>query len=911
MATKEPTPMMVQYHQIKDQYPDAFVFYRMGDFYELFEDDAIKGAKILELTLTARNKNSAEPIPMAGIPHHAVSAYIDILVDAGHKVAIVEQMEDPATAKGMVKRDVVQLITPGTKLSSKNGDGKDNNFLAAVVATGSGPGDADQAAFALSYIDLSTGELKATELMDESAVLDELGALEVKEVVLAKEGDFSTPALADAIGEKGLVVSYQGPVQPSATITYLTKDLKNTAKQTVTGLLLQYLFDTQKRSLDHIMPVQTYERQAYLVFNQVTRVNLDLVENARTKQKAGSLFALLDQTKTAMGGRLLKQWLIKPLKDLEKIQARQDAVAAFKDDFFTRGTVQDQLKYVYDLERLAAKAALGTINARDLVQLKRSLQAVPDMQAALKADHVNPILQAAGEEIDPLLDLASLIDQAIVPEPPISVRDGDLIKPGYDDLVDSYNQALADNQDWLAAYQKQEQEATGISTLKVKYNKNFGYFIEVTKVNLDKLEEGRYHRKQTLTNAERFTTPELKEHEDLIFAAQTKRFDREYDLFLAIRAKVKEEISRLQTLAQKIARLDVLAALADVAENRHFTKPEFKTDGDRALTIKQGRHPVIESLLGPGEYVANDVFFDEKTKIQLVTGPNMAGKSTYMRQVALIVVLAQMGAFVPADEAILPIFDQIFTRIGANDDLVNGRSTFMVEMAEANLALQGATSQSLILFDELGRGTATYDGMALAQAIIEYLDQNLHATTIFATHYHELTALAASHPAIQNVHVGAQLTDDGTLHFLHQVQPGAADRSYGIQVAALAGLPKSLLTNAESILKALEAQGAGQVEGVEETSSVNSNAAVTSTASQAETSASTGALPIGDGLAQDIPLFEIAPAKEMPAPVEVDSINPADQKALDELDRVNLNQLTPLAALNLIAKLQEMRQEND
>ncbi|GAP02315.1 DNA mismatch repair protein MutS [Fructobacillus pseudoficulneus] len=891
MATKEQTPMMVQYHQIKDQYPDAFVFYRMGDFYELFEDDAIKGAKILELTLTARNKNSENPIPMAGIPHHAVAAYIDILVDAGHKVAIVEQMEDPATAKGMVKRDVVQLITPGTKMSGKTGDGKENNFLAAVVATGARPGDADQAAFALAYIDLSTGELKATELDEQNAVIDELGALEVKEVVLAREGERATPALADAIGERGWVVSYQGTVQPSATITYLTKELKSAAGQDVTALLLQYLFDTQKRSLDHIMPVQTYQRQAYLVFNQVTRVNLDLVENARTKQKAGSLFALLDETKTAMGGRLLKQWLIKPLKNLEAIRARQDAVAAFKDDFFTRGTVQDQLKYVYDLERLAAKAALGTLNARDLVQLKRSLQAVPDLQAALLAEHVNPILQEAGRAIDPLLDLASLIDQAIVPEPPISVRDGDLIQPGYDELVDSYNQALADNQDWLAAYQQQEREATGISNLKVKYNKNFGYFIEVTKVNLDKLEEGRYHRKQTLTNAERFTTPELKEHEDLIFAAQTKRFDREYELFLSVRAKVKEEITRLQTLAQKLARLDVLAALADVAENRHFTKPSFKEGEDRSLMIKQGRHPVIESLLGPGEYVANDVTFADDTKIQLVTGPNMAGKSTYMRQVALVVVLAQMGSFVPADETILPIFDQIFTRIGANDDLVNGRSTFMVEMAEANLALQDATAQSLILFDELGRGTATYDGMALAQAIIEYLDTNLHATTIFATHYHELTALANNHPAIQNFHVGAQLTADGQLHFLHQVQPGAADRSYGIQVAALAGLPKSLLHNAEQILQALEAQGAGQVEG---------DAVVSSS--------QTVAAPITDGLAQEVPLFNIGPAPvEAPVSTVAASLDPADQKALDELDRVNLNQLTPLAALNLVAKLQEMR----
>ncbi|MBS9339200.1 DNA mismatch repair protein MutS [Fructobacillus sp. M2-14] len=925
MAKPADTPMMVQYHKIKDLYPDAFLFYRLGDFYELFEDDAIVGAKILELTLTSRNKNSVNPVPMAGIPYHAASNYIDILVDAGHKVAIVEQMEDPATAKGMVKRDVVQLITPGTKLASQNGDGKTNNFLAAVVHDNDGiatrhVGETARP-YALAYIDLSTGELKATRLESLDEAIDELGALEVKEVVLAKEDGLKADDVARAVGEKGLVVSFQGAVEPSSTITYLTKDLKDSLGQAVTGLLLQYLFDTQKRSLDHIMPVQSYERQAYLVFNQVTRVNLDLVQNARTKQKAGSLFALLDETKTAMGGRLLKQWLIKPLKKLPDIKARQEVLAAFNADFFTRGTVQDQLKYVYDLERLAAKAALGTLNAKDMVQLKKSLHAVPALQNALTGtasvseDGSAGVLNALGANLDPVGDLADLVEAALVDDPPVSVRDGDLIKPGYDELVDSYKKALAENQGWLASYQEQEREATGIPTLKVKYNKNFGYFIEVTKANLSKLEEGRYTRKQTLTNAERFTTPELKEHEDLIFAAQTKRFDREYDLFLEIRTKVKEEMHRLQNLAHDLARIDVLAALAEVAEEKHFVKPDFHEDGSRSVDITQGRHPVVESLLGAGEYVANDVTFPQDKYIQLVTGPNMAGKSTYMRQIAIIVLMAQMGSFVPADAATLPIFDQIFTRIGANDDLVAGQSTFMVEMAEANLALQEATSQSLILFDELGRGTATYDGMALAQAIIEFLADNLHATTVFATHYHELTALADSYPAIENVHVGAKLSDDGKLHFLHQIQQGAADRSYGIQVAALAGLPKPLLQNAEAILSALEAQGAGQVEVDKNKvgdADGSANAAAKNAAEKAEATvtAATVATPAADPMAadklsQELPLFEIADKKSEDVSA-ASKTSKAEQAVLQELKKANLNKLTPLDALNLLYKLQDM-----
>lgn len=864
MAKPADTPMMVQYHDIKAQYPDAFVFYRLGDFYELFEEDAIQGAKLLELTLTARNKNSENPVPMAGIPHHAAQNYIDILVDQGHKVAIVEQMEDAAAAKGMVKRDVVQLITPGTKLSGGAGSDKQNNYLAAVLPDGQ--------AWAMAYIDLSTGELKATTSQQFNDVVDELRSLEVKEVVL-RQNDPETikQQMATKLGEHGLVISTQAEVAPSATISFLTQNLTQPLEVAVTTMLLGYIFDTQRRNLEHIVPAESYERLAYLKFNQDTRINLDLVENTRTKKRAASLLGLIDETHTAMGGRLLKQWVLKPLRVQADIEARLDLVQAFQADFFSRGTLQDHLKSVYDLERLAARAAMGTMNARELVQLKRSLRAIPAIKAALAES--DSLLQAVGQQLDDMGDLATLIDDAIMDEPPISVREGNIIKNGFDAKIDEYRQVLTDNQQWLAQLEADERAATGIGSLKVGYNKNFGYFIEVTKANIGKLAENRYERLQTLTNAERFVTPELKAHERLIIEAQAKQTEREYDLFVTVRDHAKAEIGRLQTLAQQVARLDVLAALADVADNRRFVRPVF-TSGNH-IAIEQGRHPVVESLLPAGEFVANDVMLDDQTNMQLITGPNMAGKSTYMRELALIVILAQMGSFVPASAAELPIFDQIFTRIGANDDMAMGQSTVMVEMAEANHALQEATAHSLILFDELGRGTATYDGMALAQAIIEFLNTHVHAKTLFSTHYHELTVLADQHPGIANVHVGAVEDADGQLHFLHQIQTGPADKSYGIHVAALAGLPDELIANATHILSQLENQKSVVV-----------------------ASESVAPVPVSSvqQLAEQVPLFDVATTD--------DKI----QQLLAQLDQLDILNMTPIDAMNALHTLKKMRQ---
>lgn len=853
MAKVAETPMMVQYHEIKSQYPDAFVFYRLGDFYELFEDDAVLGAKLLELTLTARNKNSENPVPMAGIPHHAAQNYIDILVDQGHKVAIVEQMEDPATAKGMVKRDVVQLITPGTKLNSGMGNDKQNNYLAAVLPR-------DNRYF-LSYIDLSTGELKTTTLKRFSDVIDELSSLEVKEIVLLKDDETTELGIANKLAERGLVISTQSDVNVNATVSFLTQPLVHENEAQVTTILLNYIFDTQRRNLDHIIPAQNYERLAYLKFNQDTRTNLDLVKNARTKKKAGSLLGLIDETKTAMGGRLLKQWLLRPLRDTEDINERLDVIEAFQNEFFVRGALQDHLKSVYDLERLAARAAMGTMNARELVQLKRSLSAIPGMKSVLSSSQ--GILNHASQRLEDMSDLAGLIDEAIVDDPPISIREGDIINDGFDSKIDEYRNVLSQNQKWLAQLESDERAATGINSLKVKYNKNFGFFIEVSRANVSKLEEGRYERKQTLTNAERFVTPELKEHERLINEAQLKRTEREYELFITIRERVKANISRLQKLARQVAQLDVLASLADVADNNRFVRPTF-TD-DNIINIKQGRHPVVEAILEAGEFVANDVNLDQNTAMQLITGPNMAGKSTYMRELALIVILGQMGSFVPAESAVLPIFDQIFTRIGANDDMAMGQSTFMVEMAEANLALQEASAHSLILFDELGRGTATYDGMALAQAIIEYLDAHVHAKTLFSTHYHELTALADKHENIKNVHAGAVEDESGELHFLHQIQQGPADKSYGIHVAALAGLPDELIANATTILSGLENQEALVPE------------------------------PKASGLSEQVALFNVS------------DVDPKTETLFQKLDSINISKMTPLEALNVLAELQKLR----
>lgn len=789
MAKAKQTPMMAQYQKVKDQYPDAFLFYRLGDFYELFNDDAIKGSQLLELTLTTRNHSSANPIPMCGVPHRAVENYVDILIDKGYKVAICEQMEDPKKAKGMVKRAVTRLITPGTKMDLKGDAAQSNNYLTAVLPVEKG--------FKLAYADLSTGELKVTTLANQEAVLNELINLQTKEIVYEQ----TLPAdLVATLEKRNLLLSKQTTQEPQAEIAYLTQELTDAGEKQVVTLLVSYLITTQKRALAHMQVAQSYELNSYMEIDHNSKANLELMVNMRSGKRQGTLAWLLDATKTAMGSRLLKRWLDRPLINLDQITERQDKVAVFLDHYFERSNLQEELTKVYDLERLAGRVAYGSVNGRDLIQLKTSLNQVPKIKYVLETLEA-PVFDRMMTELDPLEDVANLIDQAIVDDAPTSVTDGGVIKSGYDDQLDTYRDAMNNGKEWIAQLQEKERQATGINNLKIGYNHVFGYYIEVTKANIAKLPADRYERKQTLVNAERFSTPELKEKEAIIIEAQEKSTSLEYDLFVAVRDKVKAQISRLQKLAASLAELDVLQSFAVVSENYHFVRPELNQGHE--LKIKAGRHPVVEKFLGHQEYVPNDVVMDPETEILLITGPNMSGKSTYMRQLALIAVMAQVGCFVPADSAVLPIFDQIFTRIGAADDLVSGESTFMVEMMEANNALQHATPNSLILFDEIGRGTATYDGMALAQAIIEYVHDHVHAKTLFSTHYHELTTLDQRLKQLKNVHVGAS-EENGELVFLHRVEAGPADKSYGIHVAKLAGLPDALLKRADTILTKLE-----------------------------------------------------------------------------------------------------------
>ncbi|MFD1485764.1 DNA mismatch repair protein MutS [Lacticaseibacillus baoqingensis] len=845
------TPMMQQYQAIKDQYPDAFLFYRIGDFYELFNDDAIKGAQLLELTLTARNKSADDPIPMCGVPHHAAQSYVDILVDQGYKVAICEQTEDPKQAVGMVKREVIQLVTPGTTMDVRPGAAKANNYLTAVLPK------AGQYGFA--YADLSTGELKVTALAHRFAVQNELAALSTREIVVP---DDLSDEDAQWLGQ-GRLLSPQPAVAATAEASYVSQDLKDPLQTAVVVMLMQYLLTTQKRRLAHIQKAISYQPSSFLEMDQDARTNLDILKNSRTGRKADTLLSILDQTKTAMGGRLLKQWLDRPLLDLQQIKARQDQVQDLLDHYFERSELQERLTKVYDLERLAGRVAYGNVNGRDLIQLQTSLDQVPAIQDIIaKLD--DGAFAALQQQIDPVQDVANLIRRAIEPEAPISITEGGVILQGYDQQLDTYRDAMANSKQWIADLEAKEREATGIHNLRIRYNKVAGYYIEVTKGNLDKVPEGRYERKQTLTNAERFSTPELKEKETLILTAQESATALEYQLFQDIRQQVQQQITRLQKLAAVVAALDILQSFAVVAENNHYVRPVMHA-GSHAVAIHGGRHPVVEHVLGTQQYIPNDVIMQDDTDMLLITGPNMSGKSTYMRQLALIVIMAQAGCFVPAESADLPVFDQIFTRIGAADNLAAGQSTFMVEMMEANAALAHATASSLILFDEIGRGTATYDGMALAQAIIEYLHDHVHAKTLFSTHYHELTSLEESLVKLRNVHVGA-VEENGTLVFLHKMLPGPADKSYGIHVAKLAGLPADLLARADTILTTLEDNGAKKAPALQATPQVQE---------------------------AQLSLFEEAPAA------------PKHDPLLAKVKRFDLMNATPMDAMNLLYDLQK------
>lgn len=785
MADSKISPGMQQYLDIKAQYPDAFLLFRMGDFYELFYDDAVKAAQLLEIGLTSRNKNAENPIPMAGVPHHSAQQYIDILIELGYKVAIAEQMEDPKKAVGVVKREVVQVITPGTVVDSAKPNSS-NNFLIAI--------DFDGSHYGLSYMDLVTGEFFATTLSDFMSVCGEILNLKAKEVVIG----FEITAEQEEQLQKQfrLLLSYEQEIYTDDTL--INPNLSQVEKN-VAGKLLQYVHQTQMRELSHLQELIHYDIKDYLQMSYATKSSLDLIENARTKKKHGSLYWLLDETKTAMGMRLLKTWIDRPLISKQAISERQNIVETFLESFIERSDLADSLKGVYDIERLSSRVSFGKVNPKDLLQLGHTLSQVPYIKAVLETIN-SPHLSKVIATIDPIPELESLIHSAIAPDAPATISEGSIIKTGFDQRLDHYRKVMKEGTGWIADIEMKERQASGINNLKIDYNKKDGYYFHVTNSNLS-LVPDHFFRKATLKNSERYGTAELAKIEGQMLEAREESAQLEYDIFMRIREKVETYIDRLQTLAKAIATVDVLQGLAYVAEKNHYVRPEFASQ--KVITIQNGRHAVVEKVMGVQEYIPNTIQFNQNTSIQLITGPNMSGKSTYMRQLALTVIMAQMGSYVAADYAKLPIFDAIFTRIGAADDLISGQSTFMVEMMEANQAIQRASHDSLIIFDELGRGTATYDGMALAQSIIEHIHNRIGAITLFATHYHELTSLSEELGHLKNVHV-AILERDGEVTFLHKIAEGPADKSYGIHVAKIAGLPGSLLSRADNILKQLE-----------------------------------------------------------------------------------------------------------
>lgn len=856
------TPMIQQYLQVKADYQDAFLFFRLGDFYEMFFDDAVKASQELEITLTSRDGGAEERIPMCGVPYHSAANYIEQLISKGYKVAICEQVEDPKTAKGVVKREVIQLITPGTMMEGKGLADKENNYIASVTAF-------DDQVFGLAYNDISTGESKVTLLSHNfDEVLNELSVLNVKEVVVAS--NFSAE-LQKKMRERGvLVISFEDNSSIEMNFARLLDGLDQEPLKQTAARLFHYLFRSQKRSLDHLQPVTTYQIHQYMKIDYYSKRNLELTETIRSKGKKGSLLWLLDETMTAMGGIMLKAWIDRPLIDRSAIEHRHTIVEVLMQHYFERQEIREKLTEVYDLERLAGRVAFGNVNARDLVQLKHSLMQVPFLIQTLQGLGHEAVKQIA-DQMDPCEEVADLLEQAIVENPPLSLKEGNIIRDGYNPELDQYRDASRNGKNWIAQLEREERERTGIKSLKVGYNRVFGYYIEVTRANLHLLEEGRYERKQTLTNAERFITPELKEKEALILQAEEKIGELEYELFTQIREIVKEYIPRLQSLAKAVSEIDVLQCFAQVSEDRHYVKPQFSRD--RRLVVKDGRHPVVEKVMNAQEYVPNDCIMDHEREMLLITGPNMSGKSTYMRQIALTAILAQIGCYVPASEAILPIFDQVFTRIGAADDLISGQSTFMVEMLEAKNAIANATKNSLILFDEIGRGTSTYDGMALAQAIIEYIHNRIGAKTLFSTHYHELTVLEKELTQLKNVHASA-IEQQGKVVFLHKVKEGPADKSYGIHVAQLAELPDELITRANEILSKLE-----KPEDIEKVWTEER-------------------VPNKEESAQ-LSFFD------EPASVKKQEPSSKERKVLDHIKSLDLLDVTPLQAINLLYELQK------
>ena len=779
------SPMMMQYLGIKEQNKDSIVMFRLGDFYEMFFDDAIMVSKELELALTGKNAGAKERVPMCGVPFHSASGYIQRLVDNGHKVAIVEQLTDPGK-KGIVERGVVQIVTPGTIFDESLIQNR-NNYIACMMTF--------DFVYTLAFCDITTGEFQVINIDKQDNILNnQLATMEVKEIVVESNCTYSF--------HEGIMVSRYDNETFNEKYQDIFKNIKDLKQIKVATLLLNYLIETQKRDLEHLQIIEEINNKDYMTMDLYTKKSLELTENARDHEKYGSLFWLLDMTKSAMGARLLKNYIDRPLLNQQAIEKRLDIVEIFTQQFIQRESIKEILKEVYDLERLSSRIAFGNINARDLKWIASSLKVIPELKQQLYSFNEDLTNQLADQLVD-LSHITKLIDDAVIDNPPLTIKEGNIIKDHFSEDLDELRYLRDHGKQWLIDFEQKEREKTGIKNLKVGYNRVFGYYIEVTKGSLDQVkDEFEYTRKQSLSNAERFITPELKDMESKILSAQDKIEKLEYVLFTQIRNEIKKEVHLIQDVAKIIAQVDVYQSLAMLASENSYVRPIF--NNNKTLEITEGRHGVIEKVMGHGKYVPNDVSIDEKNPVVLITGPNMGGKSTYMREVALMIIMAQIGSFVPAKYANLTIFDQIFTRIGASDDLISGQSTFMVEMLEANNALRYANENSLILFDEIGRGTATFDGMAIAQAMIEYIAKNIHCMTLFSTHYHELTFLEDKGLGIQNVHASARVDNDH-LVFEYLIKKGKSNKSYGVNVAKLAKLPDEVIQRANRVLETLEA----------------------------------------------------------------------------------------------------------
>lgn len=778
------SPMMQQYMEIKDKYEDCIIFFRLGDFYEMFFDDAILASRVLELTLTGKQAGLEERVPMCGIPHHAYAAYVDELIEKGYKVAICEQLEDPKLTKGMVKRDVIQVVTKGTRID-ENIDSKSNNYIANIYSF--------DYCYGISFADISTGEVYAMLVEGEKEkVIKEIAKHGFKEVIVNDNTDREIIEILRS--NYNILVTITKEESEDKNYEYIYKDIEDIRFVSTLKHLLYYILDTKKGDLHHLQKCRIIKNSEYLEFDNNTKRNLELTETLRNRERQYSLLWLLDKNKTAMGSRYLKYNIENPLTNKKAIERRYNMVEKLSTEFILRDDLTKELSNVYDLERLAGRVSYGNLNAKDLLQLKNSLKSFPRIKEILEQLKYD-------KKLETLDELYELLDKTILEDAPFTLHEGHLIKEGYNEELDELKRVSSGSKDFILELEQKERERTGIKNLKVGFNKVFGYYIEVSKgqKHLIKDEFG-YDRKQTLANCERYTTPLLKEKENIILGAEEKIINLEYKIFMDIREVVKRYIGKLQKASKIISEIDMLQAFSIVSDQYKYVRPTL-TD-EKMIKMIDCRHPVVEQVM-KDKYIPNDIMMDKATDILLITGPNMAGKSTYMRQCAITVIMAQMGCFVPCKSCTMPIFDKIFTRIGASDDLVSGESTFMVEMKEANTAISDATENSLILFDELGRGTATYDGMSLAQAILEYIHDKIKAKTMFSTHYHELTSLEKDLKHLKNVHVSA-IEKEGQITFLHKVKNGAVDKSYGIHVASLAHLPESLIKRADEILNIYE-----------------------------------------------------------------------------------------------------------